>query len=92
MGVGVGGGVTVFYLKFVFGTVIKDMHVVRFYLPGNEQSEEKRYDALYTHALPTGKKVWIISVLLWTKWKFSAPTTPLYPSVIYTGYTGKQVL
>lgn len=48
---------TVFYLKFVFGTVIKDMHVVRFYLPGNEQSEEKRYDALYTHALPTGKKV-----------------------------------
>lgn len=32
MGVGVGGGVTVFYQKFVFGTVIKDMHVVRFYL------------------------------------------------------------
>lgn len=38
MGMGVGDGVTVFYLKFVFGTVIKDMHVVRFYLPGNEQS------------------------------------------------------
>lgn len=54
MGVGLGGGVTVFYLKFVFGTVVKDMHVVRFYL----MNKVKRRDMMHyipMHALQEKK-------------------------------------
>lgn len=54
MGVWVGCGVTVFYLKFVFGTVIKDVHVVRFYL----MNKVKRRDMMHyipMHALQEKK-------------------------------------
>lgn len=57
MGVGVGDGVTVFYLKFVFGTVIKDIHVVRFYL----MNKVKKRDMM--HYIPV-HSLQIISILL----------------------------